>query len=161
MTRSTKLFEKKSKNGVKHRFGFLDDQHRICVALTRQKRCLIVCGDKEMLKDKDAEENIRQITPRLRDIDKIHLVSCGEFEDLLPKSLIVKTVNSHFKNFLTIREEDLISEIQTAKVLEELFKQKGLHEFKKAEFAKLVRENISNNEDVSLEIKTIIRELQY
>jgi hypothetical protein len=32
--------------------------HRICVALTRQKRCLIVCGDKEMLKDKDAEEKI-------------------------------------------------------------------------------------------------------
>lgn len=58
MTRSTKLFEKKSKNGVKNRFGFLDDQHRICVALTRQKRCLIVCGDKEMLKDKDAEEKI-------------------------------------------------------------------------------------------------------
>jgi superfamily I DNA and/or RNA helicase len=58
MTRSTKLFEKKSKNGVKNRFGFSDDQHRICVALTRQKRCLIVCGDKEMLKDKDAEEKI-------------------------------------------------------------------------------------------------------
>ena len=58
-----------------------------------------------ILLDKDAEENIRQITPRLRDIDKIHLVSCGEFEDLLPKSLIIKTVNSHFKNFISIKKK--------------------------------------------------------
>ena len=114
-----------------------------------------------ILLDKDAEENIRQITPRLRNIDKIHLVSCGEFEDLLPKSLIIKTVNSHFKNFISIKEEDLLSEIPTAKILEEFFKQKGLHEFKKAEFAKLVRENISNNDDISPEIKEIIKELQY
>ena len=114
-----------------------------------------------ILLDKDAEENIRQITPRLRDIDKIHLVSCGEFEDLLPKSLIIKTVNSHFKNFISIKEVELLSEIPTAKILEEFFKQKGLHEFKKAEFAKLVRENISNNDDISPEIKEIIKELQY
>ena len=111
--------------------------------------------------DKDAEENIRQITPRLRDIDKIHLVSCGEFEDLLPKSLIIKTVNSHFKNFISIKEEDLLNEIPTAKILEEFFKQKGLHEFKKAEFAKLVRENILNDDDISTEIKEIIKKLQY
>ncbi len=43
-----------------------------------------------VLLDKDAEDNIRQIEPRLREHDRIHLVSCGEFEDLLPKSLIVK-----------------------------------------------------------------------
>lgn len=114
-----------------------------------------------ILLDKDAEENIRQITPRLRNIDKIHLVSCGEFEDLLPKSLIIKTVNSHFKNFISIKEEDLLNETPTAKILEEFFKQKGLHEFKKAEFAKLVKENISNNDDISPEIKEIIKKLQY
>lgn len=112
-----------------------------------------------VLLDKDAEENIIQIKPKLRENDRIHLVSCGEFEDLLPKSLIIKTVNEHFKNFLKITEDDLLSDLPTAKVLDELFKTKGLHEFKKAEFAKLVKEKISSLEDVSDEIKTVIEEI--
>ncbi|MBQ7765097.1 ATP-dependent endonuclease [bacterium] len=114
-----------------------------------------------VLLDKDAEENINQIKPKLREQDKIHLVSCGEFEDLLPKSLIVKTVNSHFKNFLTITELDLDSDLSTVKVLEEVFKKKGLHEFKKADFAKLVKENIDNRLDISPEIADIIEEISY
>lgn len=113
-----------------------------------------------VLLDKDAEENIRQIEPRLRDIDCIHLVSCGEFEDLLPKSLIVKTVNSHFENFLSINETDLNIDMPTAKILEEIFKTRGLHEFKKAEFAKLVREKITEESDISDEIKSIISEIK-
>ena len=95
----------------------------------------------------------------LREQDRIHLVSCGEFEDLLPRALIVKAVNSHFKNFLTISEEDLLLESPTVKVLEEIFKTKGLHEFKKAEFAKVVRENILSDDDISVEIKAIIKEI--
>lgn len=112
-----------------------------------------------VLLDKDAEENINQIKPKLRNIDKIHLVSCGEFEDLLPKSLIVKTVNSHFKNFLKISEKDIEFDLPMAKILEELFKTKGLHEFKKAEFAELIKENISSKNDLSEEIITILNEL--
>ena len=112
-----------------------------------------------VLLDHDAKDNIRQIEPKLRSSDKIHLVSCGEFEDLLPKSLIVKVVNSHFENFLTITEKDLPTTVPTAKVLEELFKTKGVHEFKKAEFAKLVRDNISNQADISEEIAAIISEI--
>lgn len=112
-----------------------------------------------VLLDKDAEDNIKQIIPRLRSIDKIHLVSCGEFEDLLPNPLIIKTVNEHFKNFLLITEKDLISDLPAAKVLEEIFKTKGLHEFKKAEFAKLVKEKISDSSDVSTEIEDIIDEI--
>ena len=112
-----------------------------------------------VLLDKDAEDNIRQIQPKLREQDKIHLVSCGEFEDLLPKSLIIKTVNSHFENFLSITEQDLLGEIPTAKILEEIFKTKGLHEFKKAEFAKLVRDKIAEDTDLSNEIRDIIKEI--
>lgn len=113
-----------------------------------------------VLLDKDAEDNINQIKPRLREFDRIHLVSCGEFEDLLPKSLIIKTVNTHFKNFLTITEQDLEEDKPTAKILEEIFKTRGLHEFKKADFAKLVRNNIDSELDISLEIKNIINEIK-
>lgn len=112
-----------------------------------------------VLLDKDAEENIAQIKPKLRNIDKIHLVSCGEFEDLLPKNLVIKTVNSDFKNFLTITENDLEQNVPTARALEEIFRTKGLHEFKKADFAKLVRENILDESDISSEIRNIIEEI--
>ena len=115
-----------------------------------------------VLLDKDAEDNIKQIEPKLRQYDRIHLVSCGEFEDLLPKSLIVKTINSHFKNFLKIAETDLKSEYPTAKVLEEIFKTKGLHEFKKAEFANSINNLLkpSDKNFLSDEIKAIIEEIK-
>ncbi len=112
-----------------------------------------------LLLDKDAEENIRQITPKLRNIDRIHLVSCGEFEDLLPKSLIIKTLNSHFVNFTTVTNSDLVDGLPEVKNLENIFKTKGMHEFKKADFAKLVRDNISEKTDVSAEIAEIINEI--
>ncbi|MBE7702635.1 MAG: ATP-dependent endonuclease [Cyanobacteria bacterium SIG28] len=114
-----------------------------------------------VLLDKDAEENIRQINPRLRENDRIHLVSCGEFEDLLPKELILRTINSHFKNFLTLNEEDLKINGSTVNILEDIFKNKGLHEFKKAEFAKLVKDNIHSESDISDEIRTIINEIRF
>ena len=43
--------------------------------------------------------------------------------------------------------------------LEEFFKHRGLHEFKKAEFAQEVKRNISGIEDISPEIHNIINEL--
>ena len=112
-----------------------------------------------VLLDRDAEENISQIKPRLRDIDKIHLVSCGEFEDLLPRELIIKTINNELNNFASISEADFDNSISNAKNLENIFKIKGLHEFKKADFAKLVRDNISQDNDISSEINAIVNEL--
>lgn len=112
-----------------------------------------------LLLDKDAENNIREITPRLRDKDKIHLVSCGEFEDLLPQKLIIKTFNNEFKNFLPISEADFEEGLPYAKVLENVYKTIGLHEFKKADFARLVRENISSQADISNEIRDIVKEI--
>ena len=112
-----------------------------------------------ILLDKDAEENINQIKPKLRSIDKIHLVSCGEFEDLLPKSLIIKTINNELNNFASITEDDLDNTLPEAKNLENIFKTKGLHEFKKADFAKLVKDNISEDTDISAEIASIVMEI--
>lgn len=112
-----------------------------------------------VLLDKDAEENISQIKPKLRSIDKIHLVSCGEFEDMLPLSLIIKTLNNELSNFAYVAQEDFDKSLSTAKNLENIFKTKGLHEFKKADFAKLVRDNISEDTDISAEISSIIMEI--
>ena len=45
-----------------------------------------------VLLDKDASENLEEIKPRLRSCDKIHLLACGEFEDLLPIKLVLRTL---------------------------------------------------------------------
>ena len=112
-----------------------------------------------VLLDSDGKENILQIKPKLRYIDKIHLVSSGEFEDMLPKSLIIKTINNDLNNFASVTEEDINDELSEVENLENIFKTKGLHEFKKADFAKLVRDNITQDSDISPEISEIIMEL--
>lgn len=108
------------------------------------------------LLDKDAVENVEMIDHKLRTIDRVYLLNSGEFEDLLTKPLILKTLSSEFKNFSTISISDIISAEPTVKILEEIYKEKGLHEFKKAEFANLVKSQISSDEDISEEIKSVI-----
>ena len=113
-----------------------------------------------ILLDKDAEINEQLINTRLRDYDRVYLLDSGEFEDLLPKSLIVKTINNEFKNFVKISTKDLNTGLSTVKTLEELFKDKCLHEFKKAEFAQRVKSQISTNRDISKELRMIITEIK-
>ena len=109
-----------------------------------------------VLLDNDAVENKEQIIPRLRNIDQIHLVRSGEFEDLLPKTLIIKTLNYLTQNISTASLEGLEEGKSTVEFLEEFFRHRGLHEFKKADFAQAVKENISDINDLSDEIKEII-----
>ncbi|MFR1672910.1 MAG: TOPRIM nucleotidyl transferase/hydrolase domain-containing protein [Candidatus Gastranaerophilaceae bacterium] len=112
-----------------------------------------------ILLDNDAKENLEEIFPKLRPIDKIHLLKCGEFEDLLPNELIIKTLNYATKNISLAPIEGLEEYNSKVEFLEEFFKHRGLHEFKKAEFAELVKENISSLDDISEEIKEIIFEI--
>lgn len=111
-----------------------------------------------VLLDNDAEENLEQIKPKLRGFDKIHLLNGGEFEDILPKELILKTLNDHFVNLNSIDESEFV-ESRMVLNLEEIFKRKGFHEFKKAEFAQLVKSHVLSEDDVSAEIKEIIKEI--
>ena len=113
-----------------------------------------------VLLDSDAQENLKQIKPKLRDIDKIHILKSGEFEDLLPNSLIVKALNYATKNISIAPFEELRNATSKVEFLEEFFKHRGLHEFKKAEFAHFVKENIKEKDDISEEIKEIFEELK-
>ncbi len=109
-----------------------------------------------VLLDSDAEENYAQIKPRLREGDFVHVISKGEFEDILPKSLIKKTINYETEYISMGDTATLESSASTVEFLEEFFRTRGMHEFKKAEFASFVRENIAGIEDISPEIKEII-----
>lgn len=112
-----------------------------------------------ILLDNDAKKNLEEIKPKLRNIDKIHLLKSGEFEDLLTNNLIIKTLNYATKNISIAPIDGLEHSFSKVEFLEEFFKHRGLHEFKKAEFAQLVKKNISDINDVSEEIKVIIEEL--
>ena len=113
-----------------------------------------------VLLDNDAEENLSEISPKLRKTDKVHVINKGEFEDILPLTLIKKTLNNYLKNFSSVSIDELRKDLPMTKILEEIFKQKGFNEFKKAEFAYLVSENISCKSDVSAEITAIINEIK-
>lgn len=113
-----------------------------------------------VLLDKDAKENLEEIQPRLRDIDKIHLLDCGEFEDLLPIKLVERTLDYELKNISMLEKEKLNEDIPRVKFLEEVFKTRGMHEFKKVEFAQMVKKNIKSDEDISPEVVEIIDEIR-
>lgn len=113
-----------------------------------------------VLLDKDALDNLKEIEPKLRPIDKIHLLQAGEFEDLLPLDLVKRTLEYELNNISVIEKDILETKQPKAKILEEVFKTRGMHEFKKAEFARLVKKNIKNQTDVSDEIFKIINEIK-
>lgn len=112
-----------------------------------------------ILLDNDAKSNLDEIKPKLREYDRIHLLKNGEFEDMLPNSLIIKTLNYATQNISLAPIEGLENCPSKVEFLEEFFKHRGLHEFKKAEFAQLVKDQISDINDISQEIKDIISEL--
>lgn len=111
-----------------------------------------------VLLDRDAQENYRLILPKLRKNDKVHVLDCGEFEDVLPLTLIKRALNRFFDNENSIKLDDIRQNTPMVKILEEIFKQRG-EEFKKAEFASLIAQNISGEKDLSPEIIKIITEL--
>lgn len=113
-----------------------------------------------VLLDKDASENLEEIKPKLRPCDKIHLLKCGEFEDLLPIDLVLRTLEYELKNISMLEKEKLNEDIPRVQFLEEVFKTRGMHEFKKVEFAQMVKLNIKTDADISPEIRDIIEEIR-
>ena len=113
-----------------------------------------------VLLDNDAKKNLEEINPKLRNFDKIHLLKSGEFEDLLPNSLIARTLNYATQNISLAPIDELEEATSKVEFLEEFFKHRGVHEFKKAEFANLVKQNIKDVSDVSEEIVEIIDEIK-
>ena len=113
-----------------------------------------------VLLDQDAKDNLKEIEPKLREIDKIHLLDCGEFEDLLSLELVRRTLDYELSNISIVEQEILTEPIPRAKILEEIFKTRGMHEFKKVEFAQMVKNHIKTDADISPEIINIIDELR-
>ena len=113
-----------------------------------------------VLLDNDAEDNFQQIQPKIREFDKIHLIQSGEFEDLLPVDLVIKSLNKHLKNLSSVDISDFDNSLSMVENLENVYRNKGLDDFKKADFAHIVHDNITDLSDFSKEIIGIIEELK-
>ena len=117
-----------------------------------------------ILLDKDAYSIKELIEPKLRKCDTLCLLKCGEFEDLIPKNILQKTINYIHKNEYNCIFDDFSDDNSMVENLEFIYKKYGFGEFKKAKFALELKEYIENNctkEDfIDSEIVEIIKILE-
>ena len=117
-----------------------------------------------ILLDKDAYSIKELIEPKLRKCDTLYLLKCGEFEDLIPKIILQKTINYIHKNEYNCIFDDFSDDNSMVENLEFIYKKYGFGEFKKAKFALELKEYIENNctkEDfINSEIVEIIKILE-
>lgn len=108
--------------------------------------------------DSDAVKTAEEIKLKMRLKDCIHLISAGEFEDILSDTLICRAINSFCKDWGLSEElepSQIALDASKAHVIENIWKQKGFGEFKKAEFASLISRNILSERDLSPEMREI------
>jgi hypothetical protein len=113
-----------------------------------------------VLLDKDGVQNAKEISYKQRKKDKIHIIECGEFEDLLSKDLVERTLNEALENISEINDEICENAGHRVEYLEEIFKHRGMHEFKKVEFSQMVKNHIKSSSDLTSEICEIVKQIK-
>ncbi len=113
-----------------------------------------------VLLDYDAAHTKDLILPKLRKDDFIYVIDHGEFEDIIPKKLILDTINNHFKNSAAVSEKDFTKNVATVKNLKEIYRINGLGHFNKADFAKNIRANLAKKDQISKELSEIIEKIK-
>lgn len=98
-----------------------------------------------ILLDSDAVQIKSFIDKKIRPLDKLYIIESGEFEDLIPKNILQKTINYAHKNEFNCLFDDFLCGSSTVTALELIYKKYGFGEFKKAQFAQLLDEYIANN----------------
>lgn len=109
-----------------------------------------------IIMDSDAGEIANEINKIIRLQDKMYLIKNGEFEDILPDELICRAINIHYGLIGKIIKDELPSNMRKTELLTKIWKQKGYGEFKKAEFAHIISQNIKSLNDISPEMTAII-----
>ncbi|MDD3013565.1 MAG: ATP-dependent endonuclease [Candidatus Gastranaerophilales bacterium] len=108
-----------------------------------------------VLLDADAAPVANEINGQLRVNDQIFVIQNGEFEDILPVNLICRALNSFYRLTGEVSPADFTENQPRVALLEKLWKEKGFGEFNKAEFAKIIAENIKDKKDISDPLKQI------
>lgn len=109
-----------------------------------------------VLLDNDAEPVYNDVCSVLREQDRAYLIKSGEFEDILPKELIKKAFIDMNYDTKAPTDEELNSEDKTCKILEDLWKTRGIGEFRKAHFAKAVHDCLTDKSYITEEVDAIL-----
>lgn len=112
-----------------------------------------------ILLDADAVEIYEEINTSLRPGDKLISIKKGEFEDLLPKELICMAVNKDFMPSPDLKLSEIDQDKPIVKQLNLIWKEFGLGEFNKSQFANTIFNNIDDSKYISDEMQTIIEEI--
>lgn len=102
-----------------------------------------------ILLDADAASIADEINEELRINDQIFILKNGEFEDILTVDLICRALNTFYRLIGEVSSCDIKEDQSRVSQLENLWKEKGFGEFNKAEFAKIIAENIRDKNDIS------------
>ena len=105
-----------------------------------------------ILLDEDAKEIEKILSPILQPKDKIHLIKQGEFEDILSKKTLQKVLKSEFG----IPNANLSANEPMCKILTELLRINGAGDFKKADFAKKVKNVLNKKSEITAELVNIV-----
>ena len=109
-----------------------------------------------VLLDNDAEPVYNDVCSVLRKQDRAYLIKSGEFEDILSKELIQKAFAEMNYDIKPASLDELSSDGGTCEALEQLWKSRGLGEFRKAHLAKAVHDCISDKSFITDEINSIL-----
>ena len=112
-----------------------------------------------ILLDKDAIETKSQIELKQRKMDDIYILNSGEFEDLIPVQILKNAINMAHTADFHCKLDDFQSDISTVHNIEQIYRKYGFGDFKKADFAKILNEYITNNANKSAFINSEIADV--
>lgn len=112
-----------------------------------------------ILLDADAVDIKKDLEYILRPQDTLYLIPEGEFEDILSKKLICKSINRFYKSTGSINDKELNTQESMAPFLYDLWRKKGFGEFNKAKFADILSENINDRNDITARLEDIIKSI--
>ena len=99
-----------------------------------------------ILLDNDAYAIKELIDVKLRAQDKIYILKSGEFEDLIPKKVVIETLNYIHNNEYNANLSDINSGLKMSENIAEICKKYGFGEYKKANFARMLKEFIKTKD---------------
>ncbi|MDD3237041.1 MAG: ATP-dependent endonuclease [Candidatus Gastranaerophilales bacterium] len=113
-----------------------------------------------ILLDSDASNIHSEITKVLKPKDLSTVIKNGEFEDIVSKNLIKRAFNTHFYDIEEVSMSDIKNQNKMCENISMIYRTRGLGEFQKAHFAKILADNAKYKTDVSDEISTIIEQIK-
>ena len=109
--------------------------------------------------DKDATDICQNLENFLNKKDKCILLDKGEFEDILSKTHIKRSLNNEYEPATPLTLNELRNHNKMCINIEDFYRTRHLGEYKKSKVAKILSKNLKYETDITPEIKKIIYDI--